>query len=88
MKQMGMEVSEQEVADMVDKIDEDKNGVIDFKEFVQLMYTKLNDPSLEENNMIEAFKVFDRDGNGLISASEMRHVLVNLGESLTDDEID
>ncbi len=88
MKQMGMEVGEQEVTDMVEKIDEDQNGEIDFKEFVQLMYAKLNDPSLEENNMIAAFKVFDKDGNGLISASEMRHVLINLGENLTDDEIE
>jgi len=29
--------------------------------------------------LIEAFKVFDRDGNGLISAAELRHVMTNLG---------
>ncbi|MCB1177357.1 MAG: hypothetical protein KDK36_07245 [Leptospiraceae bacterium] len=28
---------------------------------------------------MEAFKVFDRDGNGLISAAELRHVMTNLG---------
>ena len=37
---------------------------------------------------IEAFKVFDRDGNGLISAAELRHVMTNLGEKLTDEEVD
>merc|ERR1712107_741521 len=38
--------------------------------------------------MGEAFKVFDRDGNGFISAAESRHVMTNLGEKLTDEEVD
>ena len=33
-------------------------------------------------------RVFDKDGNGLISASELRIVMDNLGEKLTDDEVD
>ena len=33
-------------------------------------------------------KVFDRDGNGFISAAELRHVMTNLGEKLTDEEVD
>ena len=41
-----------------------------------------------EEELIEAFKVFDRDGNGLISAAELRHVMTNLGEKLTDEEVD
>ena len=36
----------------------------------------------------EAFKVFDKDGNGFISAAELRHVMTNLGEKLTDEEVD
>jgi len=36
----------------------------------------------------EAFMVFDKDGNGFISAAELRHVMTNLGEKLTDEEVD
>ena len=36
----------------------------------------------------EAFKVFDKDGNGYISAAELRHIMTNLGEKLTDEEVD
>ena len=32
--------------------------------------------------------VFDKDGNGYISAAELRHVMTNLGEKLTDEEVD
>ncbi len=34
------------------------------------------------------FPVFDKDGNGTISAAELRHVMTNLGEKLTDEEVD
>ncbi len=29
-----------------------------------------------------------QDGNGYISAAELRHVMTNLGEKLTDEEVD
>ena len=32
--------------------------------------------------------MFDKDGNGYISAAELRHVMTNLGEKLTDEEVD
>ncbi|CAL9104025.1 unnamed protein product [Musa textilis] len=48
--------------------------------------------SLQETNveeeLKEAFKVFDKDQNGYISASELRNVMMNLGEKLTDEEVD
>ena len=34
------------------------------------------------------FQVFDKDGNGYISAAELRHVMANLGEKLTDEEVE
>jgi calmodulin len=41
-----------------------------------------------EEELREAFKVFDKDGNGLISASELMHVMTCLGEKLTKEEVD
>ncbi len=32
--------------------------------------------------------MFDKDGNGFISAAELRHVMTNLGERLSDEEVD
>jgi hypothetical protein len=36
----------------------------------------------------EAFRVFDKEGNGFISAAELRHVMTNLGKKLTNEEVD
>ena len=41
-----------------------------------------------EEEIIEAFKACYRYGNGFISAAELRHVMTNLGEKLTDEEVD
>jgi calmodulin len=40
-----------------------------------------------EEEMREAFQIFDSDGNGTISAEELRQIMKNLGENLTDEEI-
>lgn len=32
--------------------------------------------------------MFDKDGNGFVSAAELKHVMTNLGEKLSDEEVD
>jgi len=62
-------------------------GKIDFPSFLSLMAKKMKDGDTEEE-LIEAFKVFDRDEDGFISAHELRLSMMNLGEKLTDAEVD
>ena len=52
-----------------------------------MMARKMKDTDSEEE-IRETFCVFDKDGNGYISATELHHVTTNLGENLTDDEVD
>ena len=52
-----------------------------------MMARKMKETDSEEE-IREAFRVFDKDGNGFISAAELRHVMTNLGEKLTDEEVD
>lgn len=51
-----------------------------------MMARKMKDTDSEEE-IREAFRVFDRDGNGFISAAELRHVMTSIGEKLTEEEI-
>lgn len=87
MRSLGQNPTEAELGDMINEVDADQNGTIDFAEFLTLMAKKMKETDTEEE-LIEAFKVFDTDGNGLISAAELRHVMTNLGEKLTDEEVD
>ncbi len=60
-------------------------GKIDLPEFLHMMARRIADSNIEED-ILEAFKVFDKDGNGVISSRELKHVMANLGEHLTEDE--
>lgn len=41
-----------------------------------------------DKEILEAFQAFDLDHNNYVGAAEIRHVLINIGESPTDEEVD
>ena len=80
MRSLGQNPTEAELQDMINEVDADGNGTIDFPEFLTMMARKMRDTDSEEE-IKEAFKVFDKDGNGFISAAELRHVMTSLGRT-------
>lgn len=86
MRSLGQNPSDEEVRQMIEEVDEDKSETIDFKEFLGLMARKMKETDAEDE-LLEAFKVFDRDGNGKISAHELRYVMLSSGEDLTEQDI-
>ena len=87
MRSLGQYPTEAELQDMINELDTDGNGTIDFPEFLTMMARKKKDTDTEEK-IIEAFSVFDKDGSRFISAAEFRYVMTDLGEKLTDEEVD
>eukprot|EP00441_Pelagodinium_beii_P043323 CAMPEP_0197652770 /NCGR_PEP_ID=MMETSP1338-20131121/34651_1 /TAXON_ID=43686 ORGANISM="Pelagodinium beii, Strain RCC1491" /NCGR_SAMPLE_ID=MMETSP1338 /ASSEMBLY_ACC=CAM_ASM_000754 /LENGTH=150 /DNA_ID=CAMNT_0043227713 /DNA_START=49 /DNA_END=501 /DNA_ORIENTATION=- len=84
---LGQNPSEVELREMAGNTENDYDMRIDFNLFLHLMSRKLKETDTEEE-LIEAFKVFDLDRDGLISAGELRASMHNLGEKLTDHEVD
>lgn len=63
------------------------NGFVDFNEFVSMMLKFQERPVDPEEQYLEAFRVFDQDGNGFISPTELQSVMTSLGETLSEEEI-
>ena len=76
-----------EVREWMNRVDKNRTGKVEFEEFLELFaaFAKEEDP---EKELVEAFKIFDKDGSGKISADELRYVMLNLGEKLTQEEAD
>ena len=62
------------------------NGTIDFNEFVNMMIN-INNNTLDEGELLEAFRTFDNDDKGYIFSSELRSVLRYIGDNIPDEEI-
>ncbi|XP_076442309.1 neo-calmodulin-like [Babylonia areolata] len=55
---------------------------------VDAIITKYDFAPESSDNLREAFRIFDKEGNGMINTTELRHILTNLGEKLTEEEVD
>ena len=87
LETLGQKVTQEELVQIIAEVDQDGGGSVDFDEFVDLMSSRMSENN-EEYDIIDVFKVFDQDGSGYITAAELRHVMMNLDEELTDKEID
>lgn len=100
--QLGQNPSDEELKDMIQEIDKENKGCIDLNDFLNLISQKAHNtqsqtppPGLSlsetlqnatEDDMKEAFRVFDRDGDGFINDQEMLLTLLGLGETSVSEE--
>ena len=87
MRSLGQNLSEAEIKEMIDIVDEDKNGTIDFQEFLHLMARKMKIIGKEEE-LLDAFNILDRDGSGKISKYELRYIIMSTDSKITGDYIE
>ncbi|XP_037090298.1 neo-calmodulin-like isoform X2 [Pollicipes pollicipes] len=87
MKTLGQRPTETELEKMVSTVDQEGTGQIEFNEFLQMMAKKMAGMESEEE-LKEAFKVFDKDEDGLLTVGELRHIMTSMGEKMSNDEVD
>ena len=86
MRALGVEPKKEEIRKMTADADRDGSGVIDFPEFLDMMTQKMAERDPREE-MLKAFRLFDDDETGKISFKNLKRVAKELGENMTDDEI-
>lgn len=64
---------------MVRELDRNGDGYIDFKEFMDAVGVNTVQFSDKEDELMDAFAIFDSDKNGFISAKELQNILAGLG---------
>ena len=84
---LGQNPTEAQLRDMKNEVDAERKGTIEFHEFLTMMQRK-KDYIDSEDEVMEAFRVFDKNGAGFVSAAELRGILTSLGEKLTEEEDD
>ena len=84
MRTHGFDPTEEDLRYMIQNVDTNANGAIDFNEFIDMMVKR---GACIEDDVAHAFKVLDNDQDGLISEEELRLAMNNLGEPLTEAEV-
>lgn len=89
MLTLGYEESSVEVERMVTEANTSGKDNVDFSEFLAVLVQQPDAPIETIQAEIEVlFKVFDKYGRGYITATDLRHVMSSLNESVTDRELD
>jgi len=86
LRALGFEVKKEDVRRMLNDVGKDPSQPIDFNDFQEMMRGRMPDKnSREEINKV--FALFDEDETGKISFRNLKRISQELGESLTDDEL-
>merc|ERR1712053_21092 len=91
LRAMGFRPSKEELKEILEEIDEDGSGEIEFAEFCQLCAKFLIEEPDEETmkaELKEAFRVYDKEANGFITTDTLREIISELDTRLTSEDLD
>lgn len=87
MVALGYNLSNEEIRNLVSYYDKDASGTVDLSEFISLMTHKIQEQE-EENEILEIFELYDRNGDGYLSKEELEMVLKEAGENIKSEDLD
>ncbi|GAB4858169.1 Probable calcium-binding protein cml18 [Ancistrocladus abbreviatus] len=89
LRSLGLKPSDGQLEALIQAADQNNNGMIEFSEFIALVAPDIipaKCPYTEEQ-LKQLFNMFDRDGNGYITAAELVHSMEKLGHVLSAEEL-
>nr|ACS36542.1 troponin C isoform 2b'' [Homarus americanus] len=90
LRMMGVKISEKNLQEVIAETDEDGSGELEFEEFVELAAKFLieEDEEALKAELREAFRVYDKGGNGYITTDVLKEILRELDNRLTEEDLD
>ncbi|XP_049636499.1 troponin C, skeletal muscle [Suncus etruscus] len=90
MRMLGQTPTKEELDAIIEEVDEDGSGTIDFEEFLVMMVRQMKEDAKgkSEEELAECFRIFDRNADGYIDAEELAEIFRASGEQVTDEEIE
>uniref|UniRef100_A0A5F8ADS0 Troponin C, slow skeletal and cardiac muscles n=1 Tax=Macaca mulatta TaxID=9544 RepID=A0A5F8ADS0_MACMU len=90
MRMLGQNPTPEELQEMIDEVDEDGSGTVDFDEFLVMMVRCMKDDSKgkSEEELSDLFRMFDKNADGYIDLDELKMMLQATGETITEDDIE
>ena len=85
-KLLDINVSNEEIKEIIEENELEGNEQINFENFISIVNKREKDFDNEET-IIKAFKVCDKEGNGLININELKSIFLNVGNNLSEAEI-
>uniref|UniRef100_A0A914Z2W1 EF-hand domain-containing protein n=1 Tax=Panagrolaimus superbus TaxID=310955 RepID=A0A914Z2W1_9BILA len=87
LRSLGLSPTEEDVSTFTKQWKE-KDARITVEEFLPIFKAVQSHPTPTADDFMELLANFDREGNGMIQITDLRYVLVNSGEKLTEEEAD
>ncbi|EDW74292.1 uncharacterized protein Dwil_GK21454 [Drosophila willistoni] len=87
MRTLGHEPTDAELWTMINEVNMDGSGTMNFEEFLTMMQRKMREPFKEEE-LRAAFRIFDKANTGYIDKNSLAEVFIAVGEHLNSEEMD
>ncbi|XP_037838654.1 troponin C, skeletal muscle isoform X2 [Chlorocebus sabaeus] len=90
MRMLGQTPTKEELDAIIEEVDEDGSGTIDFEEFLVMMVRQMKEDAKgkSEEELAECFRIFDRNADGYIDPEELAEIFRASGEHVTEEEIE
>lgn len=89
MQLMGHNPTRGDIMDILEEIDTDKSGTVDFSEFAQAWWIteKIHMQRDMDEELRLAFAIFKKDDEDNLHIEELREILTKVGDPLSDQEV-
>ncbi|KAG2706786.1 hypothetical protein I3843_05G106900 [Carya illinoinensis] len=88
LRSLGLKPSGDQLHVLLANMDANGNGTVEFDELVQAILPDMSDQVLiNQEQLLEVFRSFDRDGNGYITTAELAGSMARMGHPLTYREL-